>query len=99
MLKHNQCPARLTQLLRINIIRCPLQAFHVKIAIHRLLLTLKNTDVKGVRPSNPVALAVDNLNREIDFIINITAAFSVNQKFLLDTPLRFLDCHVNPIKT
>ena len=98
MLKHNQRPTRSTQLLGIDIVRSVLQVLHVKFTIHYLLFALEHTDVEGVGTGNSVALAVDNLNGEIDFTVFTNVFLSVDHEFLPDISHRFVDNYIKKIK-
>ena len=76
-----------------------LQVLHVKFTIHYLLFALEHTDVEGVGTGNSVALAVDNLNGEIDFTVFTNVFLSVDHEFLPDISHRFVDNYIKQIKT
>ena len=99
MLEHNQRPARSAQLLDINIIRCTLQVLHIKFPIHYLLFALEHTDVERVGAGNPVALAVENLNGEINVTVVTDVALSIDHEFLPDVAHRFVDGNTEHFKT
>ena len=99
MLYDGYRPVGMSQLFGTDIIRCALQILHLQMPKGVLLINFENTEVKGVGTINPVALAVEDLNREkgVNTIALITfQRFILEVEFTLHIILYFLDDGVEP---
>ena len=96
MLYDSHCPIRIGNRFKIDIIGCALQVFHPKVVKDLLLLSFENTDVEGIRTQNPVAFAVDNLDREIYSAVTILYDVVAVKEFPLYNFLHLFDDLVEP---